>query len=511
MRTSAARPLALVAATALVLAACGSDEPTTTPDPPASDDAPAGDVLRAPTPVRVSAEATAANRLSVDAAVGAGEADGAGLPGLESDLSILPWFGGFEFEVDPSMPALPDRAIGYEFPPGAPVDSETVARLAAALGVDGDVAGGAAGEGVRWRVGPDDGTAPSLVVIDDGPLSWYRSDAWALDMGRWDCVIEVEPDAGERASDDPASDDPVVDEPSGDAIVDEGAWEVCPEPEPPVGVPTAAEAEAETRRVLAELGLDPADFELETWADDWYASVTAWPQHDGMRWPLAYGFGFGAEGALQWANGYVATPVATGPYPLIGLEEALARLDQPLWWGAAARMMPEPTGDAMVVTEDAPLGEPADEPGDRVVPDEIPRELVVLTDVQADLWWAWSADDTVWLLPAYTFIDSEGRWHTVPAVTDEFLVIEEPIVLIDPPIAIDEPILDATVDVDPSELGELDGLTVEQAEAFLADRGLSMRILREDGVDLPATMDLVLTRVNVAVADGVVTEVLSTG
>lgn len=520
MRTSAPRPLALAAATALLLAACGADEPSATIPVPPADDPVADGGLRAPIPVRVSAEATAANRSALGASSMAGDA------AVEGELSIMPWFGGWEFEVDPSMPALPDRAIGYEFAEGAPLDAEVVARIAAAVGVGGDVERGAAGDGVRWSVGPDDGSAPSLVVIDDGPLSWYRSDAWALDIGRWDCVIAVEPDGGigdgavvgegkldEPVSDEGQLDEPVADDLGPDGVIVDDTWIDCPEPEPPVGVPTAEVAEAEAARILGELGLDPANFEFETWADEWFASVTAWPRQDGLRWPLAFGFGFGAEGALQWANGYAATPVATGPYPLVGLDEAVERLDQPLWWGAAgSRAMPEMAGDTAisdvmtdasdVMTDDLP------EP---VEPDEMPRELVVLVDVRADLWWAWSPDGTVWLLPAYTFVDTEGRWHTVPAVTDEFLVIEEPIVLMDPPIGIDEPILDPTVDVDPAELGELIGLTVEKAEAYLGDHGLSMRVLREDGVDLPATMDLVPTRVNVAVVDGVVTEVLSTG
>ena len=51
---------------------------------------------------------------------------------------------------------------------------------------------------------------------------------------------------------------------------------------PPVGVPTADEAEARTRDLMTAVGLDPADFKLETYADQWYASVTATEQLDGQ-------------------------------------------------------------------------------------------------------------------------------------------------------------------------------------------------------------------------------------
>jgi beta-lactam-binding protein with PASTA domain len=69
----------------------------------------------------------------------------------------------------------------------------------------------------------------------------------------------------------------------------------------------------------------------------------------------------------------------------------------------------------------------------------------------------------------------------------------------------------AAVDV-PDVIGE----SVEDATATLEEAGLTLRVLRRDGEDLPATMDFVDNRVNVAVEtqdDGteVVTEVISIG
>lgn len=521
MRTTATRTLALAAATALILTACGADGSDDTDEPdagsvtttPASgtdgDGSSDGDGLRAPVPVEVSAEATTGGRLAADSAGPSGE-----LLGAEADLGIMPWFGGWEFVVDPSMPALPDRSIGYELPAGIELDSAAVARIAAALGVDGEPTVGSEAEGLRWRVGPDDGTAPSLIVIDDGPLSWYRSNAWALDVGRWDCVVEVAPADEMDGTGEP--DDPAV-----VTTVEPTEWEVCEEPSPPVGVPTAAEAEAEARRMLGEMGLDDANVDVEVWADEWYASVTVWPEFDGVRWPLGFGFGFGAEGELEWANGFAATPVPAGPYPLIGLDEALDRLDAPMWWGVeAARTMigtdlaaDSDMGDGDMVESDAAPGTADDVEG------EIPREVATLVDVRADLWWAGTADGTVWLLPAYTFVDTEGRWHTVPAVTDDFLVVEEPIIMIDPPM-IDPPIGDDDrtddhwvdePEIDLAEFEGLIGLGVEEAEEVLAEQSRTLRVLRVDGVDQPATMDYAPSRINVAVEGGVVSEILSNG
>ena len=68
----------------------------------------------------------------------------------------------------------------------------------------------------------------------------------------------------------------------------------------------------------------------------------------------------------------------------------------------------------------------------------------------------------------------------------------------------------ASVDI-PDIVGE----SVKDATAQLEDAGLTLRVLRRDGEDLPGTMDFNESRVNVAVEtqDGteVVTEVISIG
>lgn len=55
------------------------------------------------------------------------------------------------------------------------------------------------------------------------------------------------------------------------------------------------------------------------------------------------------------------------------------------------------------------------------------------------------------------------------------------------------------------------GLSEDEAEEALDDRGWTLRVTRRDGEDLPVTMDLRPDRVNVEVVDGEVTEVLDIG
>jgi hypothetical protein len=66
------------------------------------------------------------------------------------------------------------------------------------------------------------------------------------------------------------------------------------------------------------------------------------------------------------------------------------------------------------------------------------------------------------------------------------------------------------------DIPDVVGESVDDATATLEGAGLTLRVVRRDGQDLPGTMDFVETRVNVAVEtqdDGteVVTEVVSTG
>lgn len=517
----------------LVLAACGDDDSVSSPTEP---------TLQPPVAVNVvgsggdTAEASTMDMSAQDPS--AGSADG------DRSTSLMPAFGGYVFEVGEGLPSLPTSSTGYHFPAGVTVDAAEVGRVAAALGVEGEPQT-AADSGNQWRVGPDDGTAPALIVANDGQLSWYYSSAWAIaavqgcgvsgnEGSVTGSVVEVDAATGVAVAETvPADDTPAPDQPP---AIPPPSMEECPTPEPPAGVPTADEAATKVNEMLTTLGEDPAAFELETYADEWSASVTAYTTLDGVRWPSGYGFGFGAEGALQWASGTLAEPVATGPYPLIDIDTAITRLsDQKGMWGY---------GGGEVLAVDARETETA-------APDEVAREktadddvqtmpiddgsipptpepiVATLVDVKADLWWVWDADNSVWLLPAYTFTDTEGNVFTVSAVTDEYMIVVEPTiepqpvpaepidpVVVDPPTsdpATSDPATSDKVTPDPAGLDEFVGVPLPEFEEVAERYGFTTRVARQDGVDLPVTMDYSDSRVNVAVKDGIVTEVISIG
>ena len=158
-----------------------------------------------------------------------------------------------------------------------------------------------------------------------------------------------------------------------------------------------------------------------------------------------------------------------------------------------------------------------DAAGDGAAPEEV---TVTLVDVQADVWWAYDVDGSVWLLPAYRFIGDDGGWYVVPAVTDEFLVqvpvdempVPEPAPVPEPmPVESIEPgdTKPETVPTEsiPGEPALFDIVPLEPSVGktlaeFTADAealGADVRVVEIDGVAQPVTMDFNTSRVNVAV------------
>ncbi len=508
MKRHSSHIIPAVVAAALVLAACGGDEAASDGDPIATTgERPAESGLRSPTPIEITG------------AGGTGErnvADSAAAEGAATDMMIapVPWI--VDYVVGDGMPALPTADTGYVYDAATTVSVDQVAQLAAALGVTGEPIRTDDGFNVVWRVGPEDGTAPAIWVYDDAQLSWNYNAAWSDVEARTDCVVAFDSDGNEIGE--------------------------CPEPEPPAGVPSGDEAERRARELLSAIGVDPSSLAFETFADEWFASVTATDASDPRSGFRAWNIGFGAQGVMQYAGGSLATPEAVGPYPLVDLETAVARLsDGSGWYGGyggpavdTAIAIDEPVavdipegdvagGDGEVVGAESLPAEslPVEEP----MPVEDPEPVVVtLVDVQPDLWWAWDVDGSVWLLPAYRFIDSDGGSTTVPAVTDEFMIQVEPPVVIDEPLPAPEPmpvetlpaVVPDTVVVDPAEPGEgevggpespvVPGELEASVGSSLADftsaaeaLGYSVRVVMQDGEPLAITLDLVGSRINVVV------------
>ena len=246
--------------------------------------------------------------------------------------------GSTKFVYDGEMPALDGPAGSWFFAPGQQPDLDRIAKLAAALGVQGDVRTLPAEQGGGWAVGPEDYSGAVLTVGSDGMLSWYLSpgqptvtsvgcavasdSATAPALGAPGVVDAVPPAETVPAPAVPGDTAPATGGVAPDVVAPD-----CPVPNPPVGVPTKDEALAKAKQLFADWGYDVSSYQFDTaYADEWGASVNASLVLDGLKAPVMLSVGFGENGTVTYASGYLATPQRGADYPTIGAAAGLERL-----------------------------------------------------------------------------------------------------------------------------------------------------------------------------------------
>ncbi len=344
----------------------------------------------------------------------------------------------FVFDGDASKVGAAGSA--WTLPAGGTPDTARIAKIAALLGIEGELRELPADQGGGWMIGAADYTTASLMVSADGMLSWWFNPAPSTAVSSVECVY-VDPATEVVPTEATATvgGDAVVAPPDGN----------CAAPLPPANVPDKATAEAKAKQLFADMGYDTTTFEYEVYADEWGANVTAYLLLDGMRSPLSLSVGFGADSAVTWASGSLATPVPAGEYPLVGVDGGVVRLNDQTgqwggYWGGPTAMARMETSTGGVAADSASSGVVSASP-ETVVPAVVgqiipcepgtdcgielpPMEPVTvnLTDVKMGLTMIWAADNTIWLLPAYEFSADDGGQYTVIAVDDSFIQLPAP-------------------------------------------------------------------------------------
>jgi hypothetical protein len=319
-----------------------------------------------------------------------------------------------------------------------------------------------------------------------------------------------------------------MDDPCIEVETEEGIFFECPEPVAPTGVPTADEARERALELWRRLGIDTSAVEIEVWADEWYASVSGSIRLPGSPVQSAnagwLSVGFGANGVLEYASGTLSRPEPAGPYPLIGIEEALKRLSRYHTWPTAfiddivvAIDEPAPADETSVDAVDAGSSVSRDAAEEELGSDRPTEVVVTLVDVKPDLWWTSDVEGNVWLLPAYAFTGDDGGTYTVPAVTEEYLVEEIPVSI--EPMPVEPMPVEPGADIDTASAEErverlLAGfeaaapMALDEFTALAADLDIEVRVASIDGEGFPMTMDYRDDRVNIDIEADTVVRVL---
>ncbi|MGA0219681.1 MAG: hypothetical protein ACO3LV_03050, partial [Ilumatobacteraceae bacterium] len=340
---------------ALLASACVADD---TDGPP----------LAAPEVIRVASNGTAESGAALATAdQAASEASGDEM----ASSMMVPWTVITGFVAADSLPALPTDSTGWVHRAGRSVPLDTATRMAEVFGVDPTpVTGRQDADWTTYGFGPDDGSSPSLMFGIGAEQDWWFNSGWSNEMN--DPCIEVE--------------------------TEEGIFFECPEPVAPTGVPTADEARERALELWRRLGIDTSAVEIEVWADEWYASVSGSIRLPGSPVQSAnagwLSVGFGANGVLEYASGTLSRPEPAGPYPLIGIEEALKRLSRYHTWPTAfiddmvvAIDEPAPADETSVDAVDAGSSVSRDAAEEELGSDRPTEVVVTLVDVKPDLWW----------------------------------------------------------------------------------------------------------------------------
>jgi hypothetical protein len=433
------RRLALVAATLLLgLSACGT----------AATSAPAGN---APAVIHLGASKQSTNTA-------------AGAPAVGDSMARIQ---NLHYLFDGTVPTLASSAAAWSLPAGSVPSDADIARIAAALGVKGDVQRLKADQGGGWIVGPADYSTPTLSVANDGLLSWNYSGTNSAVVGV-SCGEAGSGTAGSSSGSGgaatpttalpnpaPSSQGPQTGPAIGSVVPPDSVAKPipidtvvttapCAPPTPPANVPDKATAEAKAKDLLATMGYDASLYSFDTTADQWNASVTAYRLVGGQRSALQVTIGFGGEGVVQWASGTLAEPKPATEYPIVTVADGITRLNDPSGrWiflgggpGGIRPMAADSVGGAATtaaaggapagtaVTPNSAVGAPV--PPMSAVPvsepsGTVPPVDVHLTKVALGLTTVWAQDGTVWLLPAFVFTAADGGQYTVVAVDEKYL------------------------------------------------------------------------------------------
>ena len=396
------------------------------------------------------------------------------------------------------LPALDSDARVYTLVAGD-VSTDSMNALKEAFDVTADFVAQDADQGGGYLSG-DYTTTPTLYVGSDAMRYWSYSPAWEQSpISSRPCIME----------------EAVV---TTDVPTSEVMNDICAEPVAPENVPTKAEAEALFAATMTVLGINNEDLILDSYADEWGANVNGYLKIDGIRSPLSWNVGYGADATITWASGVFADVQDGASYPRIGTAAAIDRLNSQQagnWGGPMVRggyAYDTGVSSDVVTTEVMPLID---------APEPVVQEISIV-GVEEELVTLYGADGSIYLVPGYTFIAAEDEYgyagrYTVSALPDEYMQVSDAVNEVPmtevpvPDTAVAMPSVDPAVDPDMSVAQDVAdtvlGMSEAEATKTAEAKGLTVRVGSRDGEDFALTMDYRTDRVTLTVVAGIVTAV----
>ena len=406
------------------------------------------------------------------------------------------------FTAAVDLPALDSNAPSYTLTAGD-ASTDSLNALKAAFGVTKDFVAQDATQGGGYLAGNYDGTTATLYVGSDAMRYWSYSPAWdQSSISSRPCIME---DAV-ATSDIPTTD---------------VASEICAEPVAPENVPTKAEAEALFAKTISALGVKSNDLILDSYADEWGAKVTGYLTIDGVRSPLSWSIGYGADAAITWASGVFADVQDGASYPRIGTAAAIERLNSQQAGNWGGPMVRGGVAYDTAVASDVEAAVTTEPASSDVVAETYPVtdapapeiQEVSIIGVEEELVTLYGADGSIYLVPGYTFIAAEDEYgyagrYTVSALPDEYMQVADAVNAVpatDVPVSDTAvaPAVDPAVDPDMSVAQDVAdsvlGMSEAEATKTVEAKGLSVRVGSRDGEDFPLTEDYRTDRVTLTV------------
>ena len=307
------------------------------------------------------------------------------------------------FTPGKGLPNKPGTASGYTVD-DAGIDRAALAReLASVFGVVGEPVKNDYG----WSVGASDGSGPSIYVNEDSSASWSYNNPAA-----YGSPMPIPMAEGEEVS---------------STTSQGGAVEGSPGPDSTVSpAPSKNDAKQWATDIFTRLGvpLDQVDWQFDSY--DPFTTATAWLTIDGERTQLQWSITFFGNGEISNAYGFAAGLVEIPGYAIIGVKDAIARLNQPGWSALQPAMISN--GDVSIAYDDPAAAQPTTPPNPTYQGRpalSVTITVATITSSELGLAQYWQPDGTILLLPAYLISDKDDHQWSMLAVDDTYVAFTQ--------------------------------------------------------------------------------------